>query len=188
MDLDWLISQFQVLPVFNWEVRYFAICWLDLTFYLNILYDVIYGYSLLSIPFTFNRSFGNFDTASVSAFKHSLCTFVPCKKILKLKVTHTHTHTHKHTYICYMYITVHHVPKCMSCHKAIVVITGRAHCFHDYIYVTLILFLWDLSTLCVVDHLWPLIIHIYIYICIYIYTKHMRGNLCGGVCLMKLQG
>ena len=29
------------------------------------------------------------------------------------------------------HITVHHVPKCMSCHKAIVVITGRAHCFHD---------------------------------------------------------
>ena len=24
--------------------------------------------------------------------------------------------------------TVHHVTKCMSCHKAIVVITGRAHC------------------------------------------------------------
>ena len=37
--------------------------------------------------------------------------------------------------------TVHHVPKCMSCHKAIVVITGRAHCFHDYIYITLILLL-----------------------------------------------
>ena len=31
--------------------------------------------------------------------------------------------------------TVHHVPKCMSCHKAIVVITGRAHCFHDFIYM-----------------------------------------------------
>ena len=28
-------------------------------------------------------------------------------------------------------LTVHHVPKCMSCHKAIVGITGRAHCFHD---------------------------------------------------------
>ena len=27
---------------------------------------------------------------------------------------------------------VHHVPKCMSCHKSIVVITGEAHCFHDY--------------------------------------------------------
>ena len=25
----------------------------------------------------------------------------------------------------------------MSCHKAIVVITGRAHCFHDYIYIYL---------------------------------------------------
>ena len=36
---------------------------------------------------------------------------------------------------------VHHVPKCMSWHKAIVVITGRAHCFHDYIYITLILLL-----------------------------------------------
>ena len=24
--------------------------------------------------------------------------------------------------------------QCMSCHKAIVVITGRAHCFHDCIY------------------------------------------------------
>ena len=53
-----------------------------------------------------------------------------------------------HTYISYMYIyvyaimktmcppgyqTVHHVPKCMSCHRAIVVITGRAHSFHDCI-------------------------------------------------------
>ena len=32
-------------------------------------------------------------------------------------------------------ITVHHVPKCMSCHKVTVVITGRAHCFHDCIYI-----------------------------------------------------
>ena len=39
------------------------------------------------------------------------------------------------------HVTVHHVPKCMSCHKAIVVITGRAHCFHDYIYITPILLL-----------------------------------------------
>ena len=46
--------------------------------------------------------------------------------------------------------TLHHVPKCMSCHKAIVVITGRANC-HDYMYITLILLLWDLSTHCVVD-------------------------------------
>ena len=38
-----------------------------------------------------------------------------------------------------LYISVHHVPKCMSCHKAIVVITGRAHCFHDNIYNDIII-------------------------------------------------
>ena len=30
---------------------------------------------------------------------------------------------------------VHHTPKCMSCHKTIVVITRRAHCFHDCVYI-----------------------------------------------------
>ena len=35
----------------------------------------------------------------------------------------------------------HMTPKCMSSHKAIVVITGRAHCFYDNIYITLILLL-----------------------------------------------
>ena len=39
------------------------------------------------------------------------------------------------------------VPKCMSCHKAIMVIIGRAHCFHDCIYIMPILLLPDLSTL-----------------------------------------
>ena len=34
-----------------------------------------------------------------------------------------------------------HMLKCMRCHKAIVVITGRAQCFHDFIYITLILLL-----------------------------------------------
>ena len=46
---------------------------------------------------------------------------------------------------------------CISCHKANVVITWRAHCFHDCIYITPILLLRDLSPLCIVDHLWPLI-------------------------------
>ena len=27
------------------------------------------------------------------------------------------------------------MPKCISCHKAIVVIPGRAHCFHDFMYI-----------------------------------------------------
>ena len=34
-----------------------------------------------------------------------------------------------------------HVSKCMSCPKATVVITRRAHCFHDCIYITPILLL-----------------------------------------------
>ena len=38
-------------------------------------------------------------------------------------------------------VTVHHVSKCISCHKAIAVITGRARCFHGYIYITPILLL-----------------------------------------------
>ena len=38
-------------------------------------------------------------------------------------------------------VMVHHVPKCMSCHRAIAVITERAHCFHGYIYITPILLL-----------------------------------------------
>ena len=44
--------------------------------------------------------------------------------------------------------TIDHLPKCMSCHKAIAVITGTAHCFHDCKYITPILFLWDLSAVC----------------------------------------
>ena len=50
-----------------------------------------------------------------------------------------------------------------------------AHSFHDCIYIMLILHLRDLSTVCVVDHLWPFIYkYIYIYIYIYIYEKYSR--------------
>ena len=33
-----------------------------------------------------------------------------------------------------------HVPKFMNCHKTIVVITKRAHCFHDCIYIFISIF------------------------------------------------
>ena len=29
------------------------------------------------------------------------------------------------------HMIVHHVPNCRNCHKAIVVITRKEHCFHD---------------------------------------------------------
>ena len=79
------------------------------------------------------------------------------------------------SYVIHHTQSVHDVPKCMSCHKDIVVITARAHCFHDSIYIMLILQLWDLSTLCVVDPLWPFK-YIYIYIYIYI-TKKQKAKL-----------
>ena len=41
--------------------------------------------------------------------------------------------THALVHMMYGWVHGH---KCMSCHKAIVVITGRAHCFHDCIYIT----------------------------------------------------
>ena len=65
-------------------------------------------------------------------FEHSMCrgslmtTYIT---LLALLVEHSLVHWYQQC------VTVHHVPKCMSCHKAIVVITGRAHCFHDYIYI-----------------------------------------------------
>ena len=45
----------------------------------------------------------------------------------------------------------HHVPKCLSFHKVILVMTGRTNCFHDYICAMPILVLQDLSTSCVMD-------------------------------------
>ena len=61
-------------------------------------------------------------------------------------------------------ITIHHVPKCMSGHKAIAVTIGREHSFHDYIYIMLILYLAFVRfehTLC---HS-----HFYIYVLYYLY-------------------
>ena len=45
------------------------------------------------------------------------------------------THALGHMICAVMYGDVHHVPKCMSCHKAVLVIIGRVHCFHDCIYI-----------------------------------------------------
>ena len=39
-------------------------------------------------------------------------------------------------------VTIHLVPKRMSCHKAIVVISGRAQCFHDCIYIYIYIYIY----------------------------------------------
>ena len=60
---------------------------------------------------------------------------------------------------------VHHMSKCMSCHKAIVMITHRAHCIHDYIYVTYV--------------------HMYIYV-VYIYAHIGSVRFESSVCFRLL--
>ena len=52
---------------------------------------------------------------------------------------------------------------CASVHELPQSHCGDSHCFHDNIYIILILLLWDFSTLCVVDHLLPLITYYHIY-------------------------
>ena len=47
----------------------------------------------------------------------------------------------------------HHVPKCMSCHKAIVVITGRAHCILHVYYTHLASVRFE-HCLCVVNRIY----------------------------------
>ena len=61
---------------------------------------------------------------------------------------------------------VHDVPKCMSCHKATVAITGRAHYFRDCIYMCC----GSLMTTYIY-------IYIYIYIFIYIYIIYIIFNI-----------
>ena len=41
--------------------------------------------------------------------------------------------------------------KCMSCHEGIVVITGRAHCFHDYMYIYICMHVYPKMALCGVE-------------------------------------
>ena len=64
--------------------------------------------------------------------------------------------------------TVHHVPKFMSCHKAIVVITGRAHCFHDYICIC-IMYIYIFFTYSFTSFTFFTFIFFYAYICIFLY-------------------
>ena len=74
--------------------------------------------------------------------------------------------------------------KWSATHRVLTGITERAHCFHDCIYIVPILLLWDLSTLCIVDHLWSqVLIYIYIYAYIYIYIY-----ICICICICILYG
>ena len=62
-----------------------------------------------------------------------------------------------------------YVPKCMTCHKAIMVITGGAYCFPDYIYMYLFY-------IYIYPHIYTLFPYIYTWTCIYTY-KYIN-NIC----------
>ena len=75
---------------------------------------------------------------------------------------------------------VHHVLKCMSYHKAIVVISGRAHWFHNmcvyiciciciymYIYIYIYIYIYTYIYTCIYIYIYLIYIYIHIYIHIY---------------------
>ena len=65
------------------------------------------------------------------------------------------------------HLKAYHVPKCMSCHKDIVMKTGKAHSFHDFINIYLITTLGRFYIY--IYYIYVYVIYVYIYIYIYIY-------------------
>ena len=71
-------------------------------------------------------------------------------------------------------------PKYMSCHKAIVAITGRAHCFHDCMYIYIFIYIifiyiyiyiyYTYTHYIFICILYIYIIHLYIFIYLYVYN------------------
>ena len=70
-------------------------------------------------------------------------------------------------------VAVHCVPKHMSFHKAILVITGRVHCFHDCIYITHLASVRFEHSVCH-ESLTTTYIYIHTYIYKYIYIERER--------------
>ena len=95
-----------------------------LYFYHNILY-------IFAISFCVSINIYYAHLASLR-FEHSVCrwslmtTYIT---LLALLVEHSLVHWYQQC------VTVHQMPKCINCHKAIVVITRRAHSFHDCVYI-----------------------------------------------------
>ena len=78
-------------------------------------------------------------------FEHSVChgslmtTYI---MLLAQLVEHSLVHWYQQC------VTVHQVPKCMSCPRDIVMITGRAHYFHDCICIYQVCINYKLYIIC----------------------------------------
>ena len=73
------------------------------------------------------------------------------------------------------YLNILHVPKCMSYHRAIEVITRWVHCFHDRIYVYIYIYIYI--------YVLYMYIYIYIYIDIYSFTIILLCNILFSISL-----
>ena len=83
-------------------------------------------YVVMSNPLHRVLSFTEVDGHSIYVIKRSMS---------RLGYHHNGFLTSKCNLCAWAHKTVNHVLKSLSCHKAIVVITGRQHCFNDYKYI-----------------------------------------------------
>ena len=90
------------------------------------IFDNLYKSTIYDI-FTYSYKY-------ICMYSWKLCTLPVITKMILRQLKHLG-----------IWWTEHFVSKCMGCHKTIVMETGRTHCFHDYIHITPILLLWDLS-------------------------------------------
>ena len=123
-----IIKQLALIAFFILEYIYIYIYIYIFIIYIYIIY--IYTYLSLSIYLSIYPS--------IYLYMHNHENHVPSRFITTYLFGNSCTWAHDVRLWVQM---VHHVPKCMNCHKAIVLITGRAHCFHDYIYIMPILLL-----------------------------------------------
>ena len=80
-------------------------------------------------------------------------------------------------------VTVHDVPKHMSCHKAIVVITVSAHVFPDDMYIMPILLLWISSTsITWITYWYQQYVTVHLRSCRYIYIIYIILYICISSC------
>ena len=122
----WYLTKFYHVDVFDGILK---VLWIFFTFYTKVYFLCL----LLSLrPFTVTEIL----KWVILFFVFFLLFWFFCTLLAKRSTTNRVPKSYKSKMgVIYMqsWKYVHHSPKCMSCHKTIVVITGRAHCFHDCI-------------------------------------------------------
>ena len=86
--------------------------------------------------------------------------------------------------------TVQYLPKCFSWHKAIEVITGRTHCFHDCIYIYIYIYIIHLSIYTYGYIYISNSICVHMYVCIFLalmyWIREKHSCICERSCVIYL--